>query len=947
MIRARVLFALIFAVLLWISQSSERLQAQSGQWVSTYYAGWNQDILPPSAIDYTAMTHIIHFAVMVNSDGSIDSTGNSTDRANALALISGAHPHGTKVIVCVGGAGDNTGFQDATASHMGLVTHNLKQLVLSRGYDGVDIDWEPLVPSDSTDYRNLVNVLRDSLNTISDTLVLTTAGGESPSFKYTSIELKLDQINIMTYDMSGVWGDWVTWFNTALYNGGYTFPGHPHEQVPCIDKDVKAWEAIGVSPSKLGIGWEFGGAVWKGGTRADTASQGVDRPRQSWSSIPSVSFDVYYSTIMQNYYRDSRYRWDTVVQVPYLTIDTTGSANDMFISYDDEHSCQAKINYIKTNGLGGAIIFDLGSGYLPASFSNRDRLLQAVKQAFFGTTANPPSAPVLASPADGATGVAINPTLSWNASTGATSYRVQVSNSPAFPTTIIDRAGIISTSTAVTGLSRGLTYYWQVNVSNIGGTSPWSTTSNFTTVAPLPPGPVLTAPPNGTTLAISDVSLQWDSISGAASYQLQIAVDSSFAQTSVDQRIAGNSFLLHECCDTTLYYWRVRAFTVSDTSNWSPTDRFTFQLPHADAIIQVLKAWNIVSVPVVANNWQKKAIFPTALSGAFAYSHTGYAIKDTLTSGTGYWMKFSADQFVPMRGTPLVQETVSVAAGWNMIGSIAQRFPAYAVEQIPAAIVASDFYGFNRGYRMSDTIEPGKGYWVRTSQDGRLILNPASSAQPKAVHRDALLQFNKLTIYDSEHNEADLYFGASPDKGQSRLYELPPPLPGVFDVRFASGSLLAVFSDGAQDEIPIVTSSPSTPITIRWNIKSLAPLAMLVAGTHQFNLRDCDSTQILDAGTHIALRLVGTQPEDFTLNECFPNPFNPTATVSFTVVREQFISLKIYSLLGSEVAALANQRMKAGTYSISFRGDNLPSGLYFCNLAGEKSSQTRKLLLLK
>ena len=99
------------------------------------------------------------------------------------------------------------------------------------------------------------------------------------------------------------------------------------------------------------------------------------------------------------------------------------------------------------------------------------------------TAPSPPAAPTLASPANNATGVSTNPTLSWNASSGATSYRLQVSTVSNFSTTVYNQSGITGTSRPVTGLMNNTTYYWRVNASNAVGTSAYSSVRNFTTGA--------------------------------------------------------------------------------------------------------------------------------------------------------------------------------------------------------------------------------------------------------------------------------------------------------------------------------------------------------------------------------------------------------------------------------------------------------------------------------
>jgi hypothetical protein len=114
-------------------------------------------------------------------------------------------------------------------------------------------------------------------------------------------------------------------------------------------------------------------------------------------------------------------------------------------------------------------------------------LTQSEIQTLLSTWAPPPAvpnAPILLSPTNLATDISLNPTLTWNASTSATSYRVQVSTISNFSTTVYDQSGITSTNTSVSGLSNGTLYYWRVNATNAQGTSEWSTVWSFTTIIP-------------------------------------------------------------------------------------------------------------------------------------------------------------------------------------------------------------------------------------------------------------------------------------------------------------------------------------------------------------------------------------------------------------------------------------------------------------------------------
>ena len=105
--------------------------------------------------------------------------------------------------------------------------------------------------------------------------------------------------------------------------------------------------------------------------------------------------------------------------------------------------------------------------------------------------ARPLPGPALLSPEDGATGVATRPTLTWQASGGATSYRLQVALAPDFNSLVVDRGGIVGTSCPVGGLANDSTYYWRVQASGAGGSSAWSSVRSFqaeaeTAARPLP-----------------------------------------------------------------------------------------------------------------------------------------------------------------------------------------------------------------------------------------------------------------------------------------------------------------------------------------------------------------------------------------------------------------------------------------------------------------------------
>ena len=87
--------------------------------------------------------------------------------------------------------------------------------------------------------------------------------------------------------------------------------------------------------------------------------------------------------------------------------------------------------------------------------------------------------------------------------------------------------------------------------------------------------------------------------------------------------------------------------------------------------------------------------------------------------------------------------------------------------------------------------------------------------------------------------------------------------------------------------------------------------------------------------------------KSFKLFAPYPNPFNPNTTIKFSIPAASNVSLKIYDIIGNEIANLVNGRKDAGEYEVDFNAKNLPSGIYFSTLRSNGNTQTQKLILMK
>jgi hypothetical protein len=92
---------------------------------------------------------------------------------------------------------------------------------------------------------------------------------------------------------------------------------------------------------------------------------------------------------------------------------------------------------------------------------------------------------------------------------------------------------------------------------------------------------------------------------------------------------------------------------------------------------------------------------------------------------------------------------------------------------------------------------------------------------------------------------------------------------------------------------------------------------------------------------------ISGQPQDFSLSQNYPNPFNPLTKIEYSIPEAGLVQLKVYDILGNQVAELVNEEQSAGTYRADFTSDNLASGLYIAKLQAGNYTKTIKMTLLR
>ncbi|MBI1804838.1 MAG: S8 family serine peptidase [Ignavibacteria bacterium] len=363
---------------------------------------------------------------------------------------------------------------------------------------------------------------------------------------------------------------------------------------------------------------------------------------------------------------------------------------------------------------------------------------------------------------------------------------------------------------------------------------------------------------------------------------------------------------------------------------------------------ETLRGWNMVSVPQLADDWSKTAVFPTATSRTFAYAGT-YVVKETLVLGGGYWVKFDSSDSFDITGFRVDRDTIPVEKGWNMIGSISTTIPVSTIGTIGTNVLSS-FFGYDGNYFVADSIRSGYACWVKVDSAGKLVLSsgginvPSRTAGHAGLSLEERQSFNFIQIIDAQGRAQILYFGKGIETQVGR-FEFPPRPPvGSFDVRFSSGRMAEMYSDKAK-QFSIEISSVSYPLTLTWELNPSQKGSFALSGGNgaaafgSIRLEEKGSVTIANPKTtSLVLRVEEGMrvPTQFALHQNYPNPFNPTTTIQFDLPTPATVTLTINNTLGQEVAKLVDhEQMGEGRQGIDFDASRLSSGVYFYRIVAE------------
>ena len=601
-----------------------------------------------------------------------------------------------------------------------------------------------------------------------------------------------------------------------------------------------------------------------------------------------------------------------------------------------------------------------------------------------------PLAPVLSSPVNGAVSQPIdNLSLIWNASQNAVNYHLQVSLNSSFSNFVIEDASLTNTSKIISGLSYSTTYYWRVKAINSGGASPFSSVWSFTTVQYVPSAPlapVLSSPNNGAvSQPIENLSLIWNESQNAANYHLQVSLNPSFSSFVIEDASLTNTLkIISGLSYSTTYYWRVKAknsggespfssvwsFTTTDAppNQWVqyntgvPYSLFGVDFASYDANLgvavgqggTVIRTTNggVNWIPVYSsiNIWLNDVKFDPNAAGTVWAAGMGGVILKSIDGGIN-WSVARAydtpDHTIRGIGIPDNYHNYVAFIGYagtffettNAGNSFVQRtdipFTMHSIAFSPDFSVNGKGIISGTDGKAWNTTNFGTN-WVARNTNRYDYLNDV-------VYLDAVTAVicgNNGTILKS--NNSGTNWTVITQTLTTQHFRSVDAFAAKVTICGDNGTILTS-NDGG---ITFVNQlSGETRHLYGVSLKSslegttVGEIGGSVSGMMYFTMRN-GFTAVTGQGTEL--------PDKFELKQNYPNPFNPSTTIMFDVLKQSKVSLRIYNVLGKEVAVLVDREMSAASgYKVKFDASALPSGVYFYRLQAGDFVDTKRMLLIK
>lgn len=334
-----------------LASGSASAHGSYGNRVVGYYPGWAGSY-SPADVPYDKLTHLNFAFIEPQSDGTV--VVGSQSKKDRLSELANYDDTGTVFLLSISSGWYSGRFSDAasTPARRQRFAETAVDIMEQYNFDGLDLDWEypdgSIRAEDPHNFSLLLEACRNELDSrVGSWTHLTMAGSPNPNiaddaYEVGTISNYLDHVNVMTYDYHGDWSN-VTNFNAPFDSP----PEGPSSSSWNTTSHMQHWASKPIANDKLLMGMPFYGRSYTG---VAGTNDGL------FNSFDSATSETYYD-IVQNIkpQSDYEYHWHPDAQVPWLY----SAAEDTFVAYDNVDSITNKVDFVKNNGFGGAMCWEL------------------------------------------------------------------------------------------------------------------------------------------------------------------------------------------------------------------------------------------------------------------------------------------------------------------------------------------------------------------------------------------------------------------------------------------------------------------------------------------------------------------------------------------------------------------------------------------------------------
>ncbi|HPO62322.1 MAG TPA: CARDB domain-containing protein, partial [Candidatus Kapabacteria bacterium] len=464
--------------------------------------------------------------------------------------------------------------------------------------------------------------------------------------------------------------------------------------------------------------------------------------------------------------------------------------------------------------------------------------------------------------------------------------------------------------------------------------------------------PILVAPLNNSINLVLNPLLDWNEVSTATSYSLQVATDNQFDNLIVDlNNLLLTNYQLENLNYLTQYFWRVKAVKqepIYIESEWSEIWNFTTESEEAPVqTISLINGWNLISSYIEPENPNIATIFSQINNLKIVKNPMGLIYDPTFGINQignwnmqhGYLVNVIGATSIDIIGEYIIPENtpINMISGWNTnsyLRTSPMAAPIALATIVPNLIIAKNgtgqIYHPAFGINTIGNLMPGKGYMFYMNSPS--ILTYPENSQKKGQDLAILTPSatNLIPVYSNTGNDATLFLfvdGKTQNcevgvyNSNSELIGSGAIYNGVAAVTIWGDDDITTDIDGAIDNeqliVKLFNTSKNEEIALTLNnIVDITTNTELNELTYKSNAIYTAKTTISSEGDLI-LSIRNT-----------PNPFSTSTTFEYTVLNDSDVEILIYTTTGEQVAQVANSFHKAGRYSFVFESKDLANGVY-------------------